>query len=94
MTFPKNSAFGQHDDMVRNAMEQAAGEVKVEPGLEPYQRVGMSLEPNMQRHVPDQVTIPQAVYEEWLYQLEGLSDMRGGEEIGYIVDQMRSHLPG
>lgn len=43
---------------------------------------------------PDGVWVPTAVFEQWVDQLDRLSDMRGGEEIGYLVDQMRSHFSG
>lgn len=87
--FPKKSAFGQHED----AMNQAAGIVPLgdfphtASGAEDSRRPG-GIEPLRY------VSIPKDVYDEWIEQLEVLSDMRGGEQLSYLADQMRSHLPG
>lgn len=85
--FPKDSAFGQR----QKAMDAAAGQDSMEfssamPPLrtpEENQRIATG---------PKGVHIPLKEFEDWLDELDSLSDMRGGEAITDLKIRMQSFL--
>jgi hypothetical protein len=79
--FPKDSAFKQ----TQSAMDQAAG---MPPLRTPEQNREAAIGQN--RAI---VSIPSHEFENWLAELDALSDMRGGEAILDLKLRMQSFLP-